>query len=537
MTEPQVKEEETVTDEAKKPQEEYKPVPLANNGERFPKSFRVFDEAEKESAEVLGIYAENPAIMTVRDREEVQGIAWREMPSPSVLEAYDEGLNMRSASAKRRLECHLGLPGSGKTFLAESQARQRNPRGAVFVDCGGMDLNELFWRTVLDYDKGNGLYEAIDKRLAGGSEALQPLSLEILKSALGDAVSVEDGRVAVDWNSVGFVSAEGFDEDKEDEYEKHKVAVLNKTVSAIERFAELEGLSGKNGEVSVGLTTVEGPAISAYKEGLPLILDEYNKAKYGFDALQVYLQLYSGERQEWVSEGGNGKRFKFTRKDMHPNHRVTVTGNTTVDGHTTRSLSESAYQRLQPYVIPDATAEDMAHRFCQVVAGGPVSTTYKINEKKADAQPELFGEYLLKKRKQGLSQEEQANISSLEMAQLKNWKNLNQAANQLGEFYDYWRDLLDRDSELYKAKPVEGEEGVRHILRELDDDYRKMISPGQRMMIKHIQKAMQVTAQGIVPSDDDISGGFDGSGEDDLSLLEPKDIEAEFGTRLSKVIL
>lgn len=512
--------------------DEFKPVTIAKDGERWPTFVRKFNPSAARFEENLGVLQDLIVLYTTRDTDEVQGEAWRNMPSPSMLQIAEDGHLLRLPESERHVQMLLGEPGCGKTFLLNHLAKLRDARGVVEVSCANRDLGDLFYQNVLDYDAGKDLYDSIDERLATGD--VKPLSLDILKHGLGSAISVEGGRVSIDWQQVGQLTE---DADVEPSTASHN-AFLQRKAEAFERakkaileFAEVEQLGGEGGAMSIGLTTVEGPMIRAWKENRPILLDEFNKAKYGHDSLHLAIQVYIGEKEEFIAEGGNGQQFVFRADERPINHELGLTGNLTHDGVSTISLSESFYQRAQPVEVPDADAADMAHRFCQWLAGGPVTTTYNINQKLANNDPQAFTEYLVEKRKQGLSDEKIRNIPSLQWAQLKNWQDLTIAANQLGEFYEKWRELLNEDSSLY-MRNTQNSALFDSILQEIDDDYSKRISPGMRLMKKHIDTARQHRPRSFTLAEADLQGDQPANQNE-----RQKDIERDFGSNLAEVIL
>ena len=71
--------------------------------------------------------------------------------------------------------------------------------------------------------------------------------------------------------------------------------------------------------------------------------------------LQTVLQFMTGEIDEATVENSmkvNGRdetyAFTFRRSDIKPGFFVTMTGNKDTDGHSTHSLSRSAYSRINP---------------------------------------------------------------------------------------------------------------------------------------------------------------------------------------------
>lgn len=460
--------------------------------------------------ETLGVLSDGSLkINSERNEDEILGLAFRDMPSPGMLKLFLEGCVQRETDDPRKVEFMMGDPGAGKSFLANLHAKMRTGRGALLVDCGGRDLSELLYETVLDYDGGKSIYQEIDAKLAAGT--MSPASIKLLQNALGDAMSIDGDQASIDWKAVS---------GQKD---------VEAAVDAVQKVAGMEGL-GKGGDVSIGLTTKEGPIIQAWRENRPLILDEYNKAKPGTDdALQILWQVFNGEMAEHTVKGGGGKSFTFTKSDMPDKFFVTLTGNLTKDGYSTRSLSSSAYQRLQPQYIEAPTTADWQHRICQKLTGMPVSTIYKANEDYWKKHPEEFTDYLIDLRKKGLSEEQQANIPTWQFAMLKNWENVLTASEQLATFYDQWAQVTDPNSKLHEEAQKGGNSKVAELLDEIDENYAAEVGVGLRRMLRHIDKSTIISPE--------VKLGGDIRSREDRVDTGPEPTEKKFGTRLSRTIL
>ena len=478
--------------------------------------------------EQLGVL-ENPlSVYSEREYAEVAGMAYRDMPTPSMLRLFREGNLRREPQNPRKVEFMLGHPGAGKSFLANLHGKMRDKRGAILVDCGGRDLGELLYETILDYEDGKTVYDEIDSRLAKGK--LNPASIKLLEKHLGEAFSKDGDKMAIDWTAIS--AAAGNEE---------AIANVDAAIDAVKRVAELEGL-GNSGDASIGLTTVEGPIVRAWREGRPIILDEYNKAKPGTDdALQILWQVFNGEMQSHTIKGGGGKQFTFDRDKMPANFFVTLTGNLTVDGFSTRSLSASAYQRLQPQYIEAPTVQDLQHRICQKLTGLPVSTIYYANEQHWKENPDQFTEFLLGMRKRGLSQEQQANIPSWQFQMLNNWDRVLQSSEQLATFYDRWAQVVDPESKLHRDAELSaaGTEGVAALMEDnIDEAYRDEVGIGLRRMMEHMTQATQIKPDAISSEfSKGVSATEDFDSKPDTSAMVDEAIEKRFGSRLAKGIL
>lgn len=460
--------------------------------------------------QALGVLSDGSLkINSDRTEDEILGMAFRDMPSPGMLKMFLEGSIQRETNDPRKVEFMMGDPGAGKSFLANLHAKMRTNKGALLVDCGGRDLSELLYETVLDYDGGKSVYQEIDAKLGAGE--MSPASMKLLQKALGDSMSVDGATGAIDWQGVS---------GKED---------VEAAIDAVRKVADMEGL-GKGGDVSIGLTTKEGPIMHAWRENRPLILDEYNKAKPGTDdALQILWQVFNGEMDKHTVKGGGGKSFTFSKDEMPDKFFVTLTGNLTKDGYSTRSLSSSAYQRLQPQYIEAPTEADWQHRICQKLTGMPVSTIYKANEEYWKGHKDEFTDYLIDLRKKGMSEEQQANIPTWQFAMLKNWENVLTASEQLSGFYDKWAQVVDPNSKLHEEAQMGNNSKVAELLDEVDENYAAEVGVGLRRMLRHIDKTT------IISPEVKLGGEIRPRGE--REHVEPDPTEKEFGTRLSNVIL
>jgi hypothetical protein len=255
---------------------------------------------------VIDTLAESMTLYTERPVEEVQGKLFREMPIPSMLLMLRDLMDKQAPDSESKLFSVFGDPAFGKSFLFKSFASLVHPKGAISVDCGGMNMREIFFRTVIDY--GAGVQEVLNNRLAEGK--VPQTALDYMKTALGDAVSEVDGKLSVDWDKIGAVpkaALEAVDtvdipDDAPEEKRKElalsndkamqevKDQYLNSAIQSLNKVYELAGINAQNN--SFGIKTVPGEFFQAYWEGRPLFLDEFNKSKRGtLDAMQTVLQF------------------------------------------------------------------------------------------------------------------------------------------------------------------------------------------------------------------------------------------------------
>lgn len=414
-------------------------------------------------------------INSSRSFPEVAGLLYRDMPVPSMLPSFIQGVRYQQPDSKRRLQFLLGSAGIGKSYGASVLARARSPQGDVFVDCGGKNLNELLFETVLDLDRAKNLTEEIDLR--AGQQRLSPVSLKLIKASFPGAYD-EDTK-AIDWDAVTAYGTEV------------SVSVLKQVIA----FEKLDVPTGNQ----LGLTTRPGPVIRAFQEGRPLTLDEYNKGKPGTDSnLQVLWQFFIGEIDQHTVMGGAGQTFTFRRADMKPGFAVTLTGNKAGDGQTTHMLARSAYQRLQPVELGDPQVIDYQHRLCQVLTGVPVSTLYYMDQKKWDKDKEGFTRFLLKLRVLGLNSEEREAIPMHQLGLLANWESTLKATEKLASFYQGWVQVTDPSSKLLEDSKMSD------IAEEVDDEYFLMSGIGFRRMMRHCSDALK--GQSEIHTKNDIVG-------------------------------
>ncbi|TNE25763.1 MAG: hypothetical protein EP349_10390 [Alphaproteobacteria bacterium] len=469
----------------------------------------------KDDEEPLRLYSERPY-------EEVIGMMYRDMPTPSMMPMLKDILEMIKPESKSRIYFMKGDPGAGKSFLGGLVGRAQSTRPVEIFDCGGKNMNDLLFEMVLDFGAGDALPEAIDKRLAAG--ALQPLSYGLLKSGLPSKFVEEsdDGKLVIDW--------EGLKESGTENVEK-AFAVLTKV-------SKLEGLDSAGGN-ALGMNSQYGLAIRDFIEGNFSTYDEYNKSKEGTDnALQTFLQFANGEIDECTvvnplknkDQTSGPSEFTFRREDTKVGWGIVMTGNAVEDGTTTRSLNKSVYSRLSPVTIPKPSLMDWQHRICQIMTGLPVSTLYNSFKDKADKDPEQFTEMLLYWREAGLTEEQKANVPQIHTSLLKNWKNVVEASEKLAKFYKGWAELTDPDKALIKDG---------NLVEEVDEEYQKEVSIDFRKVIQHLQYAMPLRAR-MTKSESNEDVDFDPKSWAEKPAKRVKrtkeSVERNYGTRLTDLL-
>ncbi len=485
------------------------------------------------------IYSDKP-------EAEVMGQLYRNMPKPSMLKFFIDGLNKRLPDSMNRIEFVKGYPGAGKTFLAGVHASLRTTKKPFFVDCGGKNLHDLLWETVLDFDSDKGFFEELEIKAAAGE--LNPVSKSLLQNAMGEGYleDAETGRVVFLWDRIGNADSingreEGYEGDHTD-YNDHP-EYMKRVQTALEAVRRLEGLD-QGGQNALGLKMVPGPIYQAFTEDCPIILDEYNKSKEGTDdCMQTILQFFRGEgpgeitiQSPLKNEGKGGKSYTLKRKDMGPNFFVTAAGNAVVDGVTTRELSESANQRWNPYTIAKSTEDDWLHAWTQFATGVPISTLFKTGYKNGvnqwDADPEAFREFLYNRRTDGLSDEDIAMIPDESFDFIKNWKHFFTDCKKLASFCHKWSFMLDPDN-----VDLIGVDDAR-VMEEIDEpEYRKEVAMGYRKIITWLEKVRHNFASSKPLSQSD---GYDIGRYDTPPSLVQGEIEPtslNYGTRLNEIII
>ena len=509
--------------------------PLGTAGRPFPMwgPQRVDNNGTSELEIRLSVIASDSHPMRVyseRPYDEVMAMAYCDMPVPSMLDIFMEGLERRADPIMRqkdllegktpqnenynRTQMMLGDPGHGKSFMGALMGRIRSKGSVEVFDCGGKNMNDLLFEMVLDFGAGDALPKAIDKRLAAG--ALEPLSLAMLKQLPQDVLSLDDngGLKGLDWSAL---KSSGDD--------------VQAAFDILKKVSSIEGLDNAGGN-ALGMNSQYGALVRAFLENREIVLDEYNKSKEGSDnALQTVIQFLIGEIRECTVENplknkdntSGPASFTFKREDMGAGFFVTFTGNKTEDGTTTRSLNKSVYDRLKPDTLPDPEKIDWQHRICQMMVGMPVSTLYLTYQEFADSNPDAFGDWLMQLR-QKKAEIEGTPIPELQETLLMNWKNVVSASEKLADFYGKWAEMTDA------VKLVANNH--TDLLEEVDEEYSKKEAMSFRRIKQHLEESIPVRPRML---DVDAPVAFDPTGWDKAPKLSEKVEEnpsLRFGTRL-----
>lgn len=424
--------------------------------------------------------AQNPLLIpSTQSVERVNGMLFRQMPIPAMMFMLRDLLKKIEPDSKNRIMTVFGDAAFGKSHLFKLVGGIVHPQGPISVDCGGMNMREIFFRTVIDY--GQGVKEQLDKRAANGQ--LSETSLKALEEGFkGSVVTAADGTTTINWDAIGAPRQEttgdktGNVEDRGDAAERAK--------KLLESIYAKEGINYQTN--AFGIKTVPGEWFESVWSGRPLFLDEFNKSKKGtLDAFQTALQFANGEIDEVTiynpmaasGDSDSPKALTIKRSDLRAGWHIGVAGNDASDGDTTQELSVSMMTRLNPLRVGEPALRDWTHRIGQVWTGLPVVTLYNLFEGTAKAKPAEFGEWLVKLRKEGLSAEEVKAIPPHEIYFLSNFQETVQAVNQVARYYDTRLRLSNPESELYNQKVYQdmSDEVAAHGDR-LHVSFRKVIA-------------------------------------------------------------
>ncbi len=487
----------------------------------------------------LALYADMP-------HDHVVGLLYREMAIPSLLHVQKEAILRRIPESTNRLMAIFGDPGSGKSHMAKMMGRIRDPRGAEIIDCGGRYMGDLLFEQVIDF--GEDFKTALTDRIKSGS--LSSRSVKIFDEEFPGALTRDSDEqiTGINWDKIGIPKNNGTE--KEPKFETTAEAVTRSMGLIENTIAKWESIPTQTVN-TVGVRKQAGPLIRAFQEGRELILDEYTKSIDGSDdSLQTVLQFLTGEEDTAFVENSmkvNGREetyaFTFRRTDMKSGFFVTMTGNEEKDGGSTHSLSRSAFDRIDPFVIEDSyTKDDWEHRISQILTGVPLSTLYSVFSDMAQDDPEDFGEMMVELRLMGLDDEQRAKIPAHQLSMLKNWEDTRDAVERLTNLMTYWGRIVDPDSDLYWQKEGQHNADVelraKTILPEITLQYRDRISMGFRKAIKILDKAL--TEEPEVRKIDASTSLRLNFGAVGRKLAErtprPEVIASEFGTRLENVL-
>jgi len=444
--------------------------PVGISGLPFPKVKLVEDAQGNVIHQVQIVQDTRNPIVVYSDMnvKAVNGIMYREMAIPSMMHVTEKILERLAPDRSDRVVALLGDAGTGKSHEFKKIARMAHPDGAIVVDCGGMNMHEILFRTVIDY--GKGVKDLFDKRVESGKVSKD--TLDTLESEFPGSVIRNDEGARINWDAVGRPRTNG------GETVEDRGAAVRRAKDLMEFLYEKEGIQIQSN--SFGVKTVPGEMYESWVTGRPLFLDELTKAiPESLDVLNTVTQVFNGESPTAriynpMSESGDAldndspPYLDFNAGDMRASWMMGVAGNEASDGITTHELSKSLGSRLYVIRVGDASQADWAHRTSQVWTGLPVTTLYTVFQKAAQAQPEAFANFLVSLRQLELSAEEVNAIPPHQKEFLLKFADTVKAANQVATFWHEQDQLAHDDSpllaqEAYKGLVDELGEGARNI--------------------------------------------------------------------------
>lgn len=464
------------------------PYPMTDMGRVIDKNGRVGRER------FLGVLQKAMSVYSDLPQDEIEAILTRDMPTPEMLDLMFELLQAVNPRNRNRSMFLVGGAGTGKTYLGQVAGRLVSRKEALEIDCTGLNLNELFWETVLDFKGDKSLYDALDTKIAQYNKVvadkdardaiMNPDSVNTLRSCLGEAFTEDKkGRITIVWDKVK-QAHKGKDENDDDYYlsseESSKIA--EEGLTKVMKYMGL--MSSSN---ALGLATQPGPAYQAYKEGRVLILDEINRAKKGtFGVMHRWAQFIVGERSKCAIRNPLKEKndtvsdsLMFDEGEMGAGHFVYMTGNTLGDSDEVLEMPEALYSRFVPIHVPESTVQGWHHRFCQLFSGLPVSTLYKSQKDIWDLEPKAFQEYLLKMRQY----KEDRQIPAHQMTFLKNWEQFNEAMENLSGFMYEASKIINPDSDYHKFGVL------KDYLDEIDESFKKETAVDFRKIRYFLERA------------------------------------------------
>ncbi|MDD9900146.1 MAG: hypothetical protein OXT65_04135, partial [Alphaproteobacteria bacterium] len=393
---------------------------------------------------------------------QVNGRLLREMPLPNMAIMLRDLITMTDPEAKNRSMTIFGDAAFGKSHLFKMMGEIVHEKGAASVDCGGMNMRELLFRTVVSY--GEGVREQFEERLAGGD--ISPASVNMLNEAFPGAIDEK----TIDWSKVG--AAQTWESSAD---------AGKRAVDVMKTIYELESIEVRNN--SFGIRTEEGEVLKAFREGRPVFLDEYNKSRPGtLDAFQTFLQFVKGEIDEvdienpLAQDGGADKTVKLKREDMKAGFCVFIAGNDSSDGSTTHDISLSMRTRLDPRQVGQPSEEDWAHRISQILTGMPLTTLYTAWNADAQKDPNAFANKLMQVRKLGLTPAQQRAIPPHQIHFLQEFEDTIKGIRQLAKYYHSRLQLSDTNSKAYdNGKHADMADEVSGAAERIHVSFRRVI--------------------------------------------------------------
>lgn len=417
-------------------------------------------------------------IWSRRPYQEVIGLTYRLLPTPSMLPLYYETLQLLQVENDRRIQFYVGKHGSGKSFLGRLVGDLLHEEGPVTINCADRDLNELLFETVLDVGANPDLYTRINERLQAGT--LNQASINALKDVVGDAYMLKNGRPYVDFERVGSTILEKVT-DENGLVETEAVfngAKTHEVVDILLRIAQVEGLAKE--AAFMPIKTQLGLLPRVWNEGRVVHLEEYNKCKEGSDTcLHPVLQVFNGENLKCRVYGSGGMSFAFDNRERGPCFFCYLDGNMQADGVATHTLSASANDRILPNIIQDMIQADWQHRWCQMLCGLPVKILYESKRDQWEANPESFTKFLHMIRGLGISDVPEAHTHYI-----NRWEDVLDATDIISKYNNLYDEMTNPDSQAFR----EGK--YPELFSEVDEEFYNMAGGSMRRNIYYFKMAM-----------------------------------------------
>jgi len=181
--------------------------------------------------------ANNPLIMySEQSMERINGMLFRQMPIPGMMFMLRDLLKKIEPESKNRIMTVFGDAAFGKSHLFKLVGGLVHPKGPVAVDCGGMNMRELFFRTVIDY--GQGVKEQFEHRTQKGQ--VSQASLDTLSESFPGSVVQKDGKTFIDWDQVGKPRMK--DEDGKQVAAEDRGAAMRRAAQLMKDIYDKEGI-------------------------------------------------------------------------------------------------------------------------------------------------------------------------------------------------------------------------------------------------------------------------------------------------------
>ena len=437
-------------------------------------------------------------IWSQRPYDEVIGLLYRLLPTPSMLPLFYETLQLLQVENERRIQFYIGKHGSGKSFLGKLIGDLLHPDGAISVNCADRDLNELLFETVLDVQANPDLYSKINQKLREGS--LNSTSVAALKTVVGEAFKTNEGVPHIDFEQIGGSRLESIE--TEEGLTETQVVFSNANTQAVVetllKIAQVEGLSKE--AAFMPIRSQLGVLPRVWKEGRVVHLEEYNKCKEGSDTcLHPVLQVFNGENLKCRVYGTGGMSFSFDNHDRLPGFFCYLDGNMQADGVATHTLSASANDRILPNIIQDMIREDWQHRWSQLLTGLPIKILYDSKRDQWDADPSAFTRFLHMIR--GLGNVE---VPPSHRHYIDRWEDVLDATEIISRYNKLYDEMTNPDSDSNR----EGK--FPELFAEVDEEFYNMAGGSMRRNIYYFKMALLGRPATIQPQ---FSQGYDFSAD------------------------